>query len=45
MPEDILLDHLGLEMLRHGLDVMANEDNPLRRWLESSRARKRDRRR
>jgi hypothetical protein len=40
--EDILMDHLVLELLRRGLDEMANEDNPLRRWLESSRARKRD---
>jgi hypothetical protein len=36
------LDLVFVEFLREGLDEMANEDNPLRKWVEFSPRRRRD---
>jgi rhomboid protease GluP len=41
VPPPILLDELAIEQLRQGLDEMANEDNPLARWLDYSPERSR----
>ena len=35
-----LLDNHELDLLASGLDHSVNEDNPLCRWLESSRGRR-----
>jgi hypothetical protein len=44
MPEEVLMDHLGLEVLRRGLDAATDDDNPLRRWLDPGRTKRRERR-
>jgi len=38
---EALLDYVGIEMMREGLDDEANVDNPLRKWFEFGSSKKR----